>query len=244
MNGRVYGIFLLIFLAGCNAPKTGYIYASETLKIKQISQHTFIHTSFLMTNDFGKVGCNGMIVVNQGEALVFDTPVNDKDSKELIDWIRKVLIAEPKGIVATHFHYDCLGGLNEFHSQGIPSHANFQTIELAMAKKYPVPQHSFENSLELKLGEFIIENEFLGAGHTEDNIICYFPLDQVLFGGCLIKSMGAGKGNLEDANTDEWSRTISRIKEKFPDVVTIIPGHGISGGPELLEYTKELFLKE
>ncbi len=62
-----------------------------------------------------------------------------------------------------------------------------------------------------------------------------------MFGGCLIKESGAGKGNLEDANTTDWSLTVTKLKEKYPTTKTVIPGHGKSGGTELLDYTIQLF---
>ena len=83
--------------------------------------------------------------------------------------------------------------------------------------------------------------EYFGEGHTKDNIVGYFPADKTLFGGCLIKKVGAGNGNLEDANTDNWSKTVRKIKRKYHSAEIVIPGHGKSGGIELLDYTIQLF---
>ena len=46
------------------------VYRSENLEIKQISPNIFVHMSYLNTQDFGKVGCNGMIVIHGGGARV------------------------------------------------------------------------------------------------------------------------------------------------------------------------------
>jgi len=54
------------------------VYHSEDLIIIQISDNAFLHTSYLQTNDFGNVPCNGMIVRNSNEVVVFDTPPNIK----------------------------------------------------------------------------------------------------------------------------------------------------------------------
>src|SRR5690606_17666948 len=45
------------------------VYQSENLIIEKLSENVYQHISFLQTNDFGKVDCNGMIVVNQNEAI-------------------------------------------------------------------------------------------------------------------------------------------------------------------------------
>lgn len=217
------------------------IYSSENLHIEQISPNTFIHISYLNTDDFGKVGCNGMIVINDGEALVFDTPANEEASLELINWLEKSQNAKIKGVVATHFHWDCVGGLSEFHSKGIPSYASAKTISLAKKAENPIPQNSFNKKLTLKAGNIKVVNQFLGEGHTKDNFVTYVPSEQVLFGGCMIKELGAGNGNLEDANVAAWSETVRKVKSTFPDITLVIPGHGKIGGTELLDYTEEMF---
>ncbi|SFT98499.1 metallo-beta-lactamase class B [Algoriphagus locisalis] len=220
------------------------IYNSETLQIQQISPNTFVHVSYLNTDDFGKVACNGMIVINEGEALVFDTPANDEASLELINWIEKDHKAKVKGVVATHFHWDCLGGLNEFHAKGIPSYASSKTIDLAKAAGYPLPEIGFKKKMSLKAGDLKVTNQFFGEGHTKDNFVAYVPSDKVIFGGCMIKALGAGNGNLEDANVAEWSTTVRKVKSAFPKAELVIPGHGEIGGTELLDYTAEMFEKQ
>ena len=59
-------------------------YTSNNIIIKKIKDHVYQHTTFLETEDFGKVPCNGMIVFDGKEAIIFDTPVDDSTSEELI----------------------------------------------------------------------------------------------------------------------------------------------------------------
>jgi metallo-beta-lactamase class B len=219
------------------------VYTSETLQIEQISPNTYVHISYLNTNDFGKVGCNGMLVIQNGEALVFDTPANEEASIELINWLEKDQKSKVNGVVATHFHWDCLGGLNEFHDKEIPSYASAKTIELAKDAGYPIPENSFKKKMNLKAGNIEVINQYLGEGHTKDNFVAYVPSDKVIFGGCMIKELGAGNGNLEDANVSDWSSTVRKVKSTFPEAVLVIPGHGKIGGIELLDYTIEMFEK-
>lgn len=53
--------------------------------------------------------------------------------------------------------------------------------------------------------------------------------------------MNASKGYLGDAVVNEWSATVTKIKEAYPDVRSVEPGHGATGGSELLDYTISLF---
>lgn len=217
------------------------VYRSEDLTVTQIAPNSFLHISFLQTNDFGKVPCNGLIVRNRNEAIVFDTPADDKSSEKLIRWIKDTLHLRINAIIPTHFHNDCLGGLKAFHENGIASFACFKTIELAKENNFVVPENSFSDSLVLKLGDKNVTAKFFGEGHTKDNIIGYFPEENIMFGGCLIKELNAGKGYLGDANVSEWSATVEKIKKEYPAVKFIIPGHGAYGNKELLDYTIKLF---
>lgn len=216
------------------------IFQSENLEIRQVSAHAFVHVSYLKTEDFGKVACNGMIVVDGGEALVFDTPADDAGSRELLGWLEKRGL-KVKGVVATHFHDDCVGGLEAFHALGIPSYGSFKTIELATAEGNLVPQNGFQAELDLEVGGLSVSNRFFGEGHTRDNVVAYFPADGVLFGGCMVKELGAGVGYLGDANTAAWPETVTRVKTAFPDLKLVIPGHGKAGDVALLDYTVKLF---
>lgn len=239
---------LLLFLSSLNnfSQKTNsfkpkVVYSSKTLIITRISENCFEHTSFLQTNDFGKVPCNGLIVSNSHEAIIFDTPANNRESEELITWIKDSLRCNIKAIIPTHFHNDCLGGLQAFHEHHITSYAYFKTIELARENNYTVPQNSFSDSLQLKVGTETVMVQFFGEGHTKDNVVGYFPAENIMFGGCLIKELEATKGYLGDANVDAWSNTVEKVKKRFPDVRLVIPGHGEYGNKKLLDYTIRLF---
>lgn len=236
---NILAVGLLIF--GCQAKSDPEDYVTETLEIHKISDHVYQHISFLNTESFGKVDCNGMIVFDQGEAIIFDTPADNETSTELISWVENELHATIKAIIPTHFHADCLGGLDAFHQKGIPSYANNLTIELARSGDKTLPENGFDNLLELEVGNKKVIAEFNGEGHTRDNVIGYVPDEKVIFGGCLIKTLNASKGNLEDANTDSWSATVAKLKDKYPDTKQVIPGHGKLGGTDLLDYTVQLF---
>ncbi len=221
--------------------KPTLVYESANLQVTQITENSFVHTSFLQTNDFGNVPCNGLIVSDNKEVIIFDTPVNDKSADELIQWIKETLRYNIKAIIPTHFHDDCLGGLQSFHDHKIPSYAHQKTIELAKENNFIVPQNSFNDSLLLKVGDKTILAKSFGEGHTRDNVVGYFPSEELLFGGCLIKESGANKGYLGDANVAAWSTTVENIKKRFPNLTLVVPGHGKYGKAELLDYTIDLF---
>ena len=113
----------------------------------------------------------------------------------------------------------------------------FRSIE----NKMIVPQNSFSDSIILKVGRENTIVKFFGEGHTTDNVVGYFPSEKVLFGGCLIKELEAGKGYLGDANVADWSMTVEKIRKQYSTVKIIVPGHGQYGDKKLLDYTIQLF---
>lgn len=243
---RIVVVMFSFVIFNCSAQnesnfKTKEVYKSDNLVITQISENTFIHTSFKQTNDFGNVPCNGLVVRNNNEAIVFDTPTHDKDAEELIKWINEKLHSKIKAVVPTHFHDDSLGGLMAFHKKKIPSYSYSKTIELAKENHFTVPQNSFNDFIILKVGNKKTITKFFGEGHTKDNTVAYFPSENILFGGCLLKELDASKGYLGDSNVSAWSDTVEKVKKEYPDVKIVIPGHGEYGNGKLLDYTIQLF---
>ncbi len=242
---RLLLLFSLIFCACQSDGKLNYIYESETLKIHQVSEHCYQHISLLQTKNFGLFPCNGMVVMNKNESLVIDTPVDSLASAELIRWIKESMNAKINYVVPTHFHVDCTGGLNAFHAEEIPSISSEKTLALSEENSKQTPQLSFEQEKVLTVGDLKVDLKFYGEGHTKDNITVMVKKDKVLFGGCLIKSDGSGKGNLADANVSAWSTTVKKLKEVCDkeSIEVVIPGHGQKGGLNLLDYTIEMFEK-
>lgn len=233
--------FLLIpILFGCNPSKLLVSKNEKQLAFYKIKKNAYVHISFLQTQTWGKVGCNGLIYIHKNQAYIFDTPTDNETSEVLIKTLEDQNI-KIKGVVVNHFHNDCLGGLEAFHKKGIKSYASEKTIELAKKDSVTIPQIAFKEHLTLRIGKKEIENQFWGEAHTIDNIISFIPSENIMFGGCMVKELNSGKGFLGDANEKTWSNTIRNVKKAFPTAQFIVPGHGKPGGQELLDYTIGLF---
>jgi metallo-beta-lactamase class B len=236
----IYRILLLLVALPTLAQDP--IMVSDDLKLIPIAEGVYIHESYLETETWGKVGCNGLVYINDGEVAIMDTPTSKKGTTDLIEWIKEknLLI---KAVIPNHFHADCVEGLDQFHAIGAPSYGFELTSELAQTEDATGPQQLFEESLTLQIGRKTIVARYFGPGHTYDNTPIWLPEEKIIFGGCLVKKMNAGEGNLADANVTLWPTTIEKIKSAYPDVEIVVPGHGQHGGIELLDYTIELFSK-
>lgn len=237
-------LFSLTICSVKGQTKQNEVVVTEGLSIIQLSNNLYQHVSELITTDFGKVKCNGLIYINKKEAIICDTPATEELSKHLLSWMRKNYPGvKIKAVVINHFHADCLAGLREFHQAGIKSYAHQLAPELLRIRKdtSEIPQNLFSESLEIKVGDKKVVNYYVGEAHTRDNIFTWIPAETAIFGGCMVKAMDAGKGNLADANIGAWPNTIKKIKSLCPSATIVVPGHGDAGGQELLDYTIDLF---
>lgn len=234
-------IFLLIF-SSCFEKKRfdpeSYV---RPLEIIKLSENNYQYISYLKLSTSNYYPCNGYIYISDGEAIVFDTPVNDTEASQLIDFIQNELKVTVKGVVINHAHTDAAGGINAFAKADIPSYASSKTAAI-LAKDSVTITHPFETSQEIKIGSATVENTYFGPAHTDDNIVSYIKEEDILYGGCMIKSQYASRGNIKEANLSMWPETVQEVKETYPDTRIVIPGHGCRGDRSLLGYTIQLFV--
>lgn len=214
----------------------------RSLEIIKLSEQDYIHVSFLQDQHGGYIPCNGYIRVQEGEAFIFDTPINDTLSEQLIAFVQEDLKATIKGVQVSHSHMDGAGGINAFAKAKIPTYASAKTAAL-LAQDSVAVSNSFSQKDSIQIAKNFIVMEYLGPAHSDDNSIAYIQASDILLGGCMIKPLDGTKGNLEDANLDEWSNTVTTLQNHYPKVLQVIPGHGGRGNKELLDYTINMFKK-
>lgn len=195
--------------------------------------------------DWGRIPANGLLVVSGKEAVLIDTPWTEEQTRQLFRWAEEELGAKVTGVVPTHSHEDCLGGLAAAHEMGADSFGLEKTAEIARETGATPPHHVFSEAMDLRVGTRVIELRYLGPGHTVDNIVAWVPDAEgsetgVLFGGCLVKSAATrGMGYVGEADLAAWPATLERVAEEFPGA-RIVPGHGGPGGADTLERTRLL----
>lgn len=217
------------------------IKVTDDIEIIKISDHSYIHTAYIHSPQYGRVGSNGFIYTNKGKALLFDTPMTEDLTRGLVRWIRDSLKAEITGFVPNHWHDDCMGGLEYLHSIGIESYAYDLTREIAKSKNLPVPNHGFTDSLILRLDNLEVLCKYPGPAHSMDNIVVWVPSEKILFAGCMVRDMRTqGLGNVVNGDNNKYPKTIKKVLKEFQDARIVIPGHGQFGGVELLKHTLDL----
>ena len=184
---------------------------------------------------------NGLLLKAEGGYVLIDTPWNDAETENLLHLVRDELHSRIVTAIVTHAHADRMGGIRTLQKNRIPVLSTENTARQALANGYPSPMPTLSGENEINLQDLRLLPFFPGPAHTSDNIVVWIPGKEILFGGCMIKSMEAKDlGNTGDANVSRWGTSIQTLQTRFPGAQIVIPGHGEPGGRELLEHTASL----
>ncbi len=228
---KLFFIVNLLFL--CAHLSFGVKYQlSDQLTITKLSDHTYIHTSD---------NHNGLIYVNNGEAIVVSTPSSNAETETLINWIQKELNSSIKAWVIDSWHPNSSRGLREVIHAGIKTYSHQLTKVISEQKGLLSPEIGFDPTIGIKVGSGKIICYYLGSAHTMDGIVAWVPEDKILFGGDIIMCDDNSGLDIADADLEEWGSTVHELQEAFPNATIVIPGEGTYGDKELINYTISLF---
>ncbi len=223
---------IIALLIGLKLFAQSEIKVSDGLSIYQLSEHCYEHT---------QNHNNGLIFINNGEAVIVSTPDSDEETQNLIDWVRNEKQATIVAYVIDRWHPDAMQGLDIVQQNGIKNYACHLTRKIAIEKNLPVAEKSFRKKKTIKVGGEKVICHYLGQAHTPDGIVVYVPSEKVLFGGNEIRNYNGWVGNIGDANVNDWGETAQNVKKEYGEAKVVVPGHGKYGGAELLDYTIDLF---
>jgi len=216
---------------------------SDDVEVKKLANGNWLHTTYHDIDGYENYPANGLIIIDSEDAIMIDLPWTNEQAGLLFDWVVEKQNANIKKVVPMHSHIDCAGGLAEAHRRKAESYALDKTFEILKANNEPVPQNWFTDKLSLVCGNISVELAYLGPGHTIDNIVAYIPDRNVLFGGCMVKSVNARNlGNTTEADIERWPDTLKKVKDTYHEIKIVVPGHGQPGGKELIDHTIDLCL--
>ncbi|MBN2805049.1 MAG: subclass B1 metallo-beta-lactamase [Prolixibacteraceae bacterium] len=232
--------FILLIICATMISAENKIKISETIQLIEIHPEFYIHESYTAT-EYGGFTSNGLLLISNGKALMIDTPMTEAETKTIVEFLKDSMNVKLEQFIGGHFHDDCIGGMAFLKAQGVPTLLGIRTEELCKTHGLPLPDKTFDQELLFTFEAISVSCFYPGGGHTFDNIVVYFPEQQILFGGCLVKSADSrGLGNLADAVPTSWDASIEKVMNRFPDAKIVIPGHGSHGNIELLNHTRWL----
>lgn len=168
----------------------------------------------------------------------------------LIDKKIKVITDKPVSeVVDTDFNPERAGGNAYWRQTGAQVLSTTLTATLLRQKwatqaietrahfpDYPevplsLPTKTFSGDFDLQDGQ--IREFYIGPSHTVDDIFVYFPTEEVLYAGNILKEQ---VGNLAQADLPSYVRTLHTLKTLHLKIKYIIAGHWSPvHGPELID---------
>ena len=188
-------------------------------------------------------GANAGIIIGKEGIVVVDTLISSKEAQRFISDIRAVSDKPIRYVVNTHEHLDHSLGNSDFIRLGavVVSHTNCKknaeaeaSTILQKAKKYGLTDEmllgtkvaeaslTFNDKMEIDLGDRKVELIYAGASHTDGSILVYVPDTKMLFAGDILFTNF--HPNMRDADVKSWISVLDYISTM--DAVSIIPGHG------------------
>lgn len=214
--------------------------AQQDLAIYPLTDNMYVFRTYNIFKN-QRYPSNGLYVLTEKGAILIDSPWDTTQFQPLLDSIQSKHNQKVVMMITTHFHDDRAGGFAYYQNQNIPTYAYEKTQQILKEKNEPLAQFSFKNDTVLQIGNVKFETFFPGQGHTKDNIVIYFPDQEVLYGGCFLKGTGdTSLGNITDANVKAWPKSIVQLKKKYPKIKYAISGHNSWQDPRAIEYTLKL----
>lgn len=232
---RIFVIVIMLFYSILSQAQE----KEHELELLPLTDNVYIHKSYQNTKNYGFVGSNGLVVFEQDSAYIIDTPWSEKDTKKLVNWIRKQG-KKLKLSLSTHSHEDRTSGIAYLNRTSVPTFTSNLTDQLLKANNKATAKHIIIDDKAVVVPN-VIESFYPGGGHTIDNLVVWLPQEKILFGGCAVRSLAARSlGYTGEARIEQWQASMDNVLQHYPEAEIVVPGHGKIGDRELLKHTKEL----
>lgn len=217
------------------------------LTVTPLNDRVLVHTSYGLYQN-AAVPSNGLIIKTSGGVVLVDTgwdTKNDTDNtRQLLGWVADNLHQPVLFCIVTHAHEDRVGGISELRKAGVRVISTALTAQKSVKLGYEAPEGILPADTTFTIGQEPIRCYFPGEGHTSDNIVVWLPNQQILHGGCFVKSVAAfGMGNIADANLNEWANSVRKVINQFGTAKIVVPGHEEWGDTKALDHTLRLLAK-
>jgi cyclase len=214
---------------------------------------------YMISGEGGNVAVH---VTSEGVLLVDD--MFDRNHADILARVKSVTDKPLKYVINTHQHDDHAGGASKMlpiveviaHKN---ARANLADIKQPYYEDTPgtpigLPRVTFSDELSVNLAGKEVRAKYFGRGHTNGDVVIYFPDLKAIHTGDLFLGRPAGRGGAAQTRPPgvniyvdyaqggsflEWTKTLDGILQL--DFDTVIPGHGpVSTKADIVKFRADL----
>lgn len=186
----------------------------------------------------GSGGNVGVLVTDEGVVLIDDK--FERNAPEILAKVKSLTDKPVRYVLNTHHHGDHTGGNAALMAEGIEIVAQENARANIVRNNQPgAPHLSFEEQINLHLGDREVRALYFGRSHTNGDAVIYFPQLRAIHTGDMFVR-GAPFIDYDNGGSAlEWDDTLNSVLQLEFDKV--IPGHGAVGARDDLIQWKEDF---
>lgn len=186
-------------------------------------------------------GGNSGILTSDSLVIVIDTKM-DEAAEALYKQVQQLAGKKPIFVINTHFHPDHSGGNKYYKGQSIIAGGNYtKEFWIKEAGEESLPTLWLKDRMDIKMGDDTVTLLNLAKKiHTQSDIVVYLHKRKLLFGGDVILNKQA-PALFGDADPDGYMAAFDLLPKLF-DIQKIVPGHGETGGIEILNNFRQYFM--
>lgn len=216
IHTTVIGAALILFGTHLHGQQRTAPTKFETVKVKD--------DLYVLYNP-GAPGNLTALITDEGVVLVDAKDPQDYDN--VVAAVKTISNQPIRYVINTHHHGDHTGSNSRLQGAGAVIVASENARQNMIESRFPgQPSITFEQRANVMLGGKKVELYYFGRGHTNGDVVAYFPADRTLATGDLYVT---GVGQLIDyaagGSAKEWTRTLDGVLGLDFDVA--IPGHGV-----------------
>ena len=156
--------------------------------------------------------------------------IDDKfaqDGPQILAKVKSVTDQPIKYVINTHQHGDHTGGNAALLGAGaeILIHKNARA-NMAKAEMPGIPRITFSDESQVFLGGKEVEARYFGRGHTNGDVMIYFPAQKIVHTGDMFTNGAPYCDTTANCSIKEWDKTLQKALGSNMDFDTVIPGHG------------------
>ncbi|MBL4682467.1 MAG: MBL fold metallo-hydrolase [Pseudomonadales bacterium] len=126
------------------------------------------------------------------------------------------------------------------HGDSILKRMQNRNLEKAKGTYVAVPNHEFEDTMSIQLGNTLVELRYFGPAHSPGDISVWLPQTKVLIAGDIAFHQRL-LAIFPDTNVENWISSFDKLAGLEP--ACIVPGHGVPTDLESIRLTTQAYLQ-